>query len=242
MTLSHRFAPPARLAGLLLGLALTVGAHADPAPPAPFAATYRISGMGVTLAEGQVKLSYTDSGYVYERETSVRGIASLFRSDEVSERSVGHFRGALPIPTQYDYVLKAEGKERNEHIVFEPGGPNATDQYKGKTTTLPLPPGYQDRASQELALLADLQAGKRRFEYPVVERHKLKDYGFEIVGEERIEVPYGTFDTLRLRVLRDTDKRSTELWVAPALDYLPVRTDHIEKGYRASMELVALER
>lgn len=241
MIRSRTLGPIRCLTAILASLALSI-AHAETSPPAPFEAVYRISGMGVTLAEGKVRLRHTESGYVYERETSVQGLASLFRSDEVSERSVGRFEGARPVPLQYEYLLKAEGKDRNERIVFDPRGATATDSYKGKTTTLDLPPLYQDRASQELALIADLQAGETRLEYAVVERHKLKDYGFEIVGEEQLEVPFGRFRTLKLRVLRDTDKRSTELWVAPELGYLPVRTDHIEKGYRASMELVSLRR
>lgn len=209
---------------------------------APFQATYRITGMGLTIGEGHVRLRHVGGGYVYERHTTARGIAALFRNDRVRERSEGVFDGAHPVPRLYEYHLRRGDTERHERIDFAPDTGTATDRYKGRSLTLELPAGYQDRASHELALFADLGAGRSALRYPVVTRHKLKDYAFEVLGEEEIEVPYGRFRTLKLRVLHDGDKRSTELWVAPELDYLAVRTDHIEKGYRASMVLVDLER
>jgi len=46
-----------------------------------------------------------------------------------------------------------------------------------------------------------------------------------VVGRERIKVPAGEFDTVRVARLKDgpEDKRSSEMWLAPSLGYIPVR-------------------
>lgn len=229
------------LTGLLVLMPLFAAAEAAPAPE-PFEARYEITGAGIPLGAGRVSLKYTLEGYRYERHTEPRGVVSWFRDDEVSEFSEGAFDDGYPVPRHYEYRLDADGKARHEIVEFDRQQDRVVDAYKGKTRQFPLETGMLDRASLELALFADLRAGHRSdLNYVVIERRKRKDYVFEIVGEEEIEVPYGRFHTLKLRVIRDTDKRSTELWVAPDLDFLPIRTDHIEKGYRASMRLTTLE-
>lgn len=227
----------------LLSLGAAFAQDTGPQITQPFEARYEITGAGILLGAGRVSLERTLEGYRYERYTEPRGVASWFRSDTVQEVSTGSFDDGIPVPRHYEYHLDAEGKERDEIIDFDRSAGTVVDSYKGKSKTFEIAEGLQDRASMELALFADLRAGRRGdLVYPVLERRKQRDYVFEVLGEEEIEVPYGRYQTIKLRVVRDTDKRSTELWLAPELDYLPIRTDHIEKGYRASMRLTSLER
>jgi hypothetical protein len=50
-----------------------------------------------------------------------------------------------------------------------------------------------------------------------------------VVGEETLELPAGTFDTVKITKLRSNKKRETYIWCAPALNYLPVRIWQREK-------------
>jgi hypothetical protein len=54
---------------------------------------------------------------------------------------------------------------------------------------------------------------------------------YEPVGRERVKLPAGEFDALKVarKPERADDRRTTEIWLAPALGYLPVRILLTEK-------------
>jgi hypothetical protein len=70
----------------------------------------------------------------------------------------------------------------------------------------------------------------------------LKQYRYQAQGEEAIDTPLGTFDTLRIQRRKDDQPADYTLWLAPALDYLPLRIvrRHQDVSYR--MDLLELQR
>jgi hypothetical protein len=60
-----------------------------------------------------------------------------------------------------------------------------------------------------------------------------------VVGKETLELPAGTFETVKILRLRENKKRETLVWCAPALNYLPVRIWQREKDdveYESELE------
>jgi len=57
-----------------------------------------------------------------------------------------------------------------------------------------------------------------------VARRLLAD-GHAVVGRERLKIPAGEFDTVKVERIKDgpEDRRSTEIWLAPAHGYIPIR-------------------
>jgi negative regulator of sigma E activity len=51
---------------------------------------------------------------------------------------------------------------------------------------------------------------------------------FEVAGRERLAVPAGEFDALRL-VKRDNDGRSMQIWLDATRSYLPLRVLVVHK-------------
>jgi hypothetical protein len=52
---------------------------------------------------------------------------------------------------------------------------------------------------------------------------------YQIIGHENQKTPAGTFATVHVSRVRDGDsKRTTELWLAPELDYAMVRFEQNE--------------
>ncbi|RSR40797.1 DUF3108 domain-containing protein, partial [Acinetobacter baumannii] len=47
-------------------------------------------------------------------------------------------------------------------------------------------------------------------------------------GNEKIKTSYGTFDTVKVVLQHKKPERSTIFWLAPKLDYLPVKVSHID--------------
>jgi hypothetical protein len=97
---------------------------------------------------------------------------------------------------------------------------------------LPRPPGVQDSASQFLQLLwmftrepSLLQAGQV-IDMPLALPRHLDVWRYEVMGPERLATPVGEIDTVHVkprRAPRPGVELTAEMWVAPTLQYLPVR-------------------
>ncbi|MEG3001018.1 MAG: DUF3108 domain-containing protein [Comamonas sp.] len=93
-----------------------------------------------------------------------------------------------------------------------------------------IAPGTQDRLSVFLQLAGMLAAAPQRYPsgveitVPTASTKAVEPWTFQMHGPQRLELPGGTLDTLRLeRLPRSGRDQKAELWLAPALGYLPVR-------------------
>ena len=64
----------------------------------------------------------------------------------------------------------------------------------------------------------------------MIKSNELDEYKFRVIGKERMTIESGSYDTVKIEVVRDNNKRQTFFWMAPDLAYLPVRLTHFEKG------------
>jgi hypothetical protein len=101
-----------------------------------------------------------------------------------------------------------------------------------ETPAQPLPPGAQDPLSVFFETgwqLAQLQPGQVRptqMTVQVVGTRRTEEWTFQLIGEQRLELPLGPLDTLHWQrpAAKDDAKGVTaDIWFAPALGYLPVR-------------------
>ncbi|MDH1500248.1 DUF3108 domain-containing protein [Comamonas terrigena] len=93
-----------------------------------------------------------------------------------------------------------------------------------------IAPGTQDRLSVFLQLAGLLAAAPQRYPagaeitLPTASTKAVEPWTFQMHGAEPLELPGGALDTLRLeRLPRNGRDQKAELWLAPALGYLPVR-------------------
>ena len=94
---------------------------------------------------------------------------------------------------------------------------------------VPMPPGTQDRLSVFLQLAALLAASGpspvgQRWQIPVAGLPRVETMTFVVDGSETLVLPAGEFQAVKLRreARREGDQQ-LELWLAPQLQYLPVR-------------------
>jgi len=137
-------------------------------------------------------------------------------------------QGANVVPQSYIFNQKRRKKQRVDKANFQDG--RAVGSYKNNPYNIAIRPGTQDRASLELVLARDIAQNKARLSYQVAERGNLKQYNFQRLGSQQIQTAMGTYNTIKVKVLRDGNKRQTVFWMAKELDYLPVQISHTEKG------------
>ena len=131
------------------------------------------------------------------------------------------------------------GKPRRVSIRFDWTKGVAYNTSRGETWTLEVKPGTLDKLLYFLALMRDLADGSNNLEYTFTDGGKVKTYHLEVLGHETLDTPLGSLDTVKVR--HESNERETTLWCAPALHYLPVRVEHLEKGQVVSMQISSVD-
>ena len=227
-----------RLSKLLLLAAMLAGSAVSATPLPDFQVRYQLHLDGFKVGEAHYRLNRQEDYFLYRSHTQPTGIAAWFRKDQVQEKSLWTLRDARIQPLRYHSQRTGGKKERFAELTFDWQRGRVENLVEGQPWQMDIPSGTLDKMVVTLALMLDLQQGKRDVEYAIADGGKLKHYRFKVVGEERLDTEIGPLDTLKLERVRKDNKRYTALWCAPALKYLPVRIKQREKdGHWLSSEL-----
>lgn len=69
---------------------------------------------------------------------------------------------------------------------------------------------------------------KNTLKLDVVEDNKTKTYEFKVVGRENVSSKAGSWDAVRVDRI-DSPKKSIRFWLAPTLNYMPVKVQRVKK-------------
>jgi len=235
-----------RLAALLAAavvpsaIAVVPLVHAQVAPESrteglqPYEAVYKTatSGLSIKLRRSLTVEEDGECRLVSEGRLLVAGI---------SEVSVFDLDGDRVQPRSYVYQLSGPISRRRE-VHFDPDSHVIRSLYKKEWYELPKTPETLDRMSQQeqlrLTLLNDPNPREDML-FRVADGRRVKDYRLLYRGEERIETPMGWVDTLHFERTHDDPERESNVWIAPAWDYLMVRTVHTDDGKTTQADLIS---
>lgn len=171
---------------------------------------------------------------------SVKASTWLARSSESSRFQLhqGQIR-----PLHYHYERKVLGKKREATLSFNWDDLRVLNDVKPPPWSMAIPAHAHDRLSYQLQLRQDLAAGATELSYAVADGGRLKTYRFEVLGEETVQSPAGTFTALKVQRVRDPDNdRETLIWFAPERDYAIVKLLQVEPdGKRYELLLKSIE-
>lgn len=219
----------------------TAAALAPPDPdPGPDPAARRASAAGTPplAIPGSMSLRYLVSATSRGRPYQVHGTLqwqhdgeryqarleiSAFLLGARVQTSVGRIGPDGLAPTRFGDRLRSEQAthfQRDKGVIsFSNNAPDA-----------PLAPGAQDRLSVILQLGALLAGAPQRYPAGTVIAlqtagvREAEPWQFSVVGPEQQALPGGVIDTVKLlRLPRREFDQTIELWLAPGLQYLPVR-------------------
>lgn len=202
-----------------------------------FDAVYDFERGRITIGETRLKLERTqDDIYRYTSESRAVGLISVFVDDVIREESIFHFDGGF-WPVSYNYRHLGSDKNRNESIAYDWTDRVARINYRGHESATDLAPGMLDRFLLQLAITVDAQDGELRKQYRVIDNARIMDFRVRGGETEKVRTPAGEFETLRVERVDDDRDKTLRLWLAPTLDYLPVRIEQ-EKRNEEPMRLV----
>jgi hypothetical protein len=200
----------------------------------PFHATYTTSLNGMPLgADLNLDLVRGATG-LWSLRFSAKGM--LFDFAESSEFT---WEGCRSTPQRYRFDFHGFGVDRSLHLDFDQQKQLATGLSRRGPVSFKMPRKASDELSLAFVARCELVGGKQETELKAATTRGIRTFNFRVAGRETIKVPAGSFETVRiLRVRPEGDTRESILWVAPALDYVPVKLEHQEKlGMRGIVQL-----
>ena len=231
----------------LIAAALATGAHeargAD-AAVATYTATYRVEykGKDAGTAEFSVRQLPDNDLYEFTSTVTAKGLLKLARPKPAVERSQFRVDAEGVRPLEFWYEDGSRSGEDNVHITFDWDRRVATVSDAETRRELALPAAALDRGTLQVALMRDLAATGAPRTYTVADEDSVSDYEYADNGTATTATGIGPLETRALTQQRAGSSRTTWLWVAPELRFLPVRIEQRRDGeVQTAFTLVAVD-
>jgi hypothetical protein len=231
------------LGASLLSLA-SLAAGASTPDLTPFVAEYAVSygSMSVGTSHFELKPGAEPGRWVFESRSDAHGLARLIASGRLVQTSWLTVEGDQVRPQRFRFDDGSTRKQEDANLAFDWPGGRVTGDAKGEPVDLEIVPGLQDPVSSQLAMMVALLAGREPESLPMVDGGRLRETEVRLERRERVTTPAGEFDTLVYTSRRPGSRRVTWMWLAPELQYLPVRMEQLRDGKRAfHMQLTRYE-
>ena len=114
-------------------------------------------------------------------------------------------------------------------INFNPSAKTINTKKDSDTRSFAWKAGVLDELNAELQIREDLKSGGLKSSYYIADNKEVESRRFIKQGSEKIKTSYGTFDTIKVVLKHNKPNRDTIFWLAPKLDYLPVKVTHQDK-------------
>ena len=226
--------------GLVALLFAATGAGASPAgrplaqpttaaasPPVPFVATYAISWHGVTAGTSTLELRETAPQlYLYTSTDTAHGVFRLAFPHPLRQSS--RFRIDAGEVQPLDFQAGGAGNDVMAQFDWKTG--QVTGMAKGKLLDLKLQAGTQDPLSVQIAIMLKLLAHDAPDSFWMLNTDEIDRFQYVRHEESTLDTPIGKLRTILYTSHQPGSDKTTYLWLAPALDYMPARAEQHRKG------------
>src|SRR5690606_28699956 len=156
--------------------------------------------------------------------------------DEVSTLRIDAEKGQI-IPLHYIYKRRIMGRDRDAELTFNWDKRTVTNNVQNTTWRMDIAQHVQDKLSYQLQLQYDLANGKKDLVYQIADGGRLKEYQFEITGEELLTTPLGKVNTVNVNLSCFNYGRLSFAWLAKDNGYLLFILQQEVDGYEYTIRL-----
>ena len=207
---------------LLLLASAAALAHAE--PPAKVEIAYQMTRNGSPMADIVERLEHAAGSYQLTETWKGRGLFALLGSARRSSQGSIAADGLRP----REFFDERSGRD-TARAWFDWTARTLTMQYKGERHSQPMPSNAQDRLSFLLALSFVPRNGEA-ISFTIADGKGLSRHEYRVIGRERLKIPAGEFDTLKVERNTGKDARDTaHVWLAADRGNLPLRLLVVEK-------------
>lgn len=144
------------------------------------------------------------------------------------------------LPLVHETTYKILVHKRKTKLNFDYRNKKLQVNYKGKAKTHTMPSAALDELTLEMQIRDDMSKGKLKSTYRVASHKGIRKVPFINEGKTSIKVPAGKFEVIKIRRVHNDSKRKSYFWLAPSLDYLPIKVMQNDKGKIYDFELKKL--
>ena len=212
--------PALRIAVALLGMALGSAAGAAQ-PPRTLSASYNLYLNGAHVAVVNETYEARNSSYRIVSESVPLGALALLQKPARVVSNGRLTRQGLR-PERFEGRSLGRGQVLAE---FDWPGERLSFGRDGKTETVALPPGTQDRLSVMYQFMFQPLDRREKFDLAMTDGRRLQHYHYAVTRGVEIETPLGRMGTVHLvrQVGPDASGNENEIWLAPDLHFMPVK-------------------
>ena len=136
------------------------------------------------------------------------------------------------------------GNEKDGELRFDWSRNTVSGTVEGEKVELTAEPGTQDRSSIQISVATALLRGVEPGTIALIDDNRIKRYTYTKKESATVDSALGKIDTVIYESAREGgSSRTSRFWMAPSLEFLPVRAEQIRKGkVETVMELQKLER
>ncbi len=191
-------------------------------------ATYEVLRRGRKAGELQVVLTAAGDG-LWRLDSQTEATALMARMLRVFAEESGYFlwQAGQAVPLTYHHVSRGPNRSRFWQHRYDWEHMRSQSHTWQGDLLIELEPGTVDPLTLRLAMAARLHSPTQRnidHQFFVLERDEIEIQHFRHLGQERLELDSGCFETVRfLRYRKEGSSRNYYSWHAAETDWLPVR-------------------
>lgn len=189
----------------------------------PFQANYQFAYNGKNMGSATRTLSKSGNNWTYVFAAKAGVIASA------TETSKFTLNTTQLVSNSFSRSSKILVHNNVMNIKFNPSAKTINTTKDSEKHAFSWKAGVLDELNAELQIREDLKSGGLKSNYLISDAKGIDNRKFVKQGNETVKTNYGTFDTIKVVMKHDKPGRETIFWLAPKLDYLPVKVSHEDK-------------
>lgn len=190
----------------------------------PFEATYQFTYGNKNMGDATRKLTQNGQNWQYKFSAKIPLIGSATETSNFS------FTNNQIQSQSYTRQTKILVHNDTVKLNFKPAQKQILTNRKSTDRVLTWQAGVLDDLNAELQVREDLKAGGLKSSYLLADYKEVESRQFVNEGKEAIKAADGkTYNTIKVRLKHSRATKNTIFWLAPTLDYLPVKVTHQDK-------------
>lgn len=217
---------PIKTLGLATGLStalLFAGYSSQALAMSPFQASYQFAYNGKNMGSATRTLSKSGNTWTYVFAAKAGVIASATETSKFS------LNGSQLVSDSFSRTSKILVHNNTMNIKFNPSAKTINTSKDSEKNAFAWKSGVLDELNAELQIREDIKSTGLKSNYLLSDAKGIDNRKFVKQGNEQVKTNYGTFDTIKVVMKHDKPGRETIFWLAPKLDYLPVKVSHEDK-------------
>jgi hypothetical protein len=230
-----------RAIAVLLAFAALLPVPAASAAPQNVHAQYNVSMNGVHIGVMQESFESRDGRYQIVSETHATGVLALVQRRPARVTSSGEVSSNGLRPQSFE-AARGSNDTRRARADFDWTARALTLTHDGRTDTVALPSGTQDRLSAMYQFLYIAPEQLRDFRFAMTNGRKLDHYRYAPGPDTALDTALGRLAVVHLVKQHAAGETATEIWLAREHAMMPVKMRIIEDdGSRFEQVIVRLE-